>query len=152
MIELVGDLFTLMDGYRAVGVPTNGDYNKFGDAVMGKGVAAAASARWPMLAELLGAALARYGNHVHVIENDDGNGPPFIFSFPTKHHARDRNADPVLIERSAKELMEIVSAKSMAKVIMPRPGCGCGGLEWTQVKRLLDPVLDHRVHVCELGR
>jgi hypothetical protein len=150
-IEVVGDMFALMSDFDAVGIPTNGDYNKFGDAVMGRGVAAAARSRWPILAEFLGAALARYGNHVHFFENDVEPKPKFIFSFPTKHHARDRNSDPVLIERSCKELMSAIASKNLTRVLLPRPGCGCGGLDWAQVKRILGPVLDRRVHVCELA-
>lgn len=149
VVEIVGDIFSLMTGFDAVGVPTNGDYNKFGDAVMGRSIAAsAASSHWPLLAEYLGASLARYGNHTYLFENDVVGEPKFIFSFPTKHHARDRLSDPLLIERSAHELVAIMSSRNFRRVIMTRPGCEYGGLDWEQVRTTLNPILDRRVHVC----
>lgn len=139
------------NGYDAVGIPTNGEINSWGGAIMGAGVARVASQRWrPWLQEHLGAALARYGNHVHVFADDvtPDPRPRSIFSFPTKHKARDRQSDIRLIERSCIELMTIIKAKSWSQVIIPQPGCGMGRLSWSDVHAVIAPVCDGRVHIA----
>lgn len=141
----------MTDGYDAVGIPTNGEINSWGGAVMGAGVARYAAGRWrPWLQEHLGAALARYGNRVHVFENevDEAPRPRFIFSFPTKHAARDRQGDIVLVHRSAEQLMDIIRERGWKRVIIPQPGTGLGRLAWSDVHAVLAPIMDPRVHIA----
>ena len=141
----------MLDGYDAVGVPTNGDWNRVGQARMGAGVAKAAADRWsPWLVEHLGAALQRYGNRVHVFEDivSDSPRPRFIFSFPTKHKPHDRQSDMDLIRRSAEQLMDEVRARNWTKVVMPQPGTGLGRLGWSDVWQVIAPICDHRVHIA----
>jgi len=52
--------------------------------------------------------------------------------------------DLKLIEQSSRELRELVDAKGWQKVIVPRPGCGGGGLSWGDVRPLLAPHFDER--------
>lgn len=49
-----------------------------------------------------------------------------------------------LIEMSAKRLKDIADLKGWKRVILPRPGCGNGELEWNQVRDSLDKILDGR--------
>lgn len=153
-VLVTGDLFQIMlDGYDAVGVTTNGECNSWGVAVMGAGIARAAKQRWsPWLAEHLGAKLVRYGNNVHVFENevDVEPKPRFIFSFPTKHSYADKVSDIVLIHRSCEQLMAAIRERKWAKVAMPQPGTGLGRLGWSDVWKVISPILDERVHIVTL--
>jgi hypothetical protein len=57
------------------------------------------------------------------------------------------NASPRLIERSARELVELVSWYGFEKVIMPKPGCGNGGLEWSKVRSIIKPILSGKTFI-----
>lgn len=140
-----GDLFQVMkNGYDAVGIPTNGHTNNSGLATMGAGVARAAVQTFGMwIREFLGAKIDRHGNNVHVLQalNADGDpikSPPFIFSFPTKHHWSDKRSDMALIEKSADQLKAVIAANKWKSVCMPEPGTGMGGLQWDDVSKILE--------------
>lgn len=153
-VLITGDLFEVMlDGYDAVGITTNGERNGWGAAIMGAGIARTAKQRWsPWLAEHLGAALARYGNNVHVFENevDESPKPRFIFSFPTKHRPSDKQSDIALIHRSCEQLMEKITKYRWNKVVIPQPGTGLGRLGWSDVWKVVSPILDQRVAIVTL--
>lgn len=51
-----------------------------------------------------------------------------------------------LIEKSAKELLEVTNQRDWNSVILPRPGCGAGELNWDEVRPLLSGILDDRFH------
>lgn len=143
----------MADGYDAVGVTTNGDVNGWGGLVMGAGIARTAANRWrPWLQEHMGAAVARYGNRVHVFEDDvtPTPKPRFIFSFPTKHSAKDKQSDLRLIHRSAEQLMDVIRARGWRKVALPQPGTGLGRLAWSDVYAVIAPIMDPRVHIVSL--
>ena len=135
MKEFKGDLWEYPADVRII--TTNGDINRFGLAVMGRGVALQARSRYKNIDVLLGDILIQHGNHVFWLYND-------LISFPVKHHWREK-ADIALIERSIKELMEIANKHEEWKVIaIPRPGCGNGNLKWSDVKLILERYLDDR--------
>lgn len=148
---VTGDLWQLMTAnYDAIGIPTNGQVKRLGDAVMGAGVAKAAAQRWnPWLQEHLGAALSRYGNKIHVFEDivSDKPAPRWIFSFPTKDHWRDPSSMD-LIAKSCLDLMLEIEKRHWSTVIMPAPGCGLGALKWRDVRAVVDSICDDRVHVA----
>ena len=66
-----------------------------------------------------------------------------VFTFPVKSHWKEI-ANPVLISRSARELVEFVDKCNFKTIIMPRPGCGNGKLKWERVKPLIENQLDNR--------
>lgn len=72
-----------------------------------------------------------------------------LISFPVKHKWFEA-ADLSLIERSAKQLMLLISCTEFEKVLLPRPGCGNGRLQWADVKKVLEPILDERVYIVSL--
>lgn len=121
-------------------ITTNGDVRKDGACVMGRGVALQAKTRDPHLAYRIGAALQTIGNHVYWMGN--------ICSFPVKHHWREK-ADLTLIERSANELSSLARSRSSYTFVMPRPGTGNGGLDWKDVKPLMERLPDN-VHIVHL--
>ena len=123
-------------GRAIIAVTTNGLVTKSGTAVLGNGCAHQAGERFPDLARLLGTSLVEQGNHVRYL----GNG---IVSFPVEHSPYE-NPDLKLIERSTRELVSLTDTMGWEKVIVPRPGCGGGGLSWKEVQPVLEKYLDDR--------
>ena len=134
MLEVTGELWTYPADLRCI--TTNGMTNKWGDAVMGAGNALEARQRYSQIDKHLGALLRLKGNHVHLLRHD-------LASFPTKWHWKNPS-DPLLIERSAWELMALVTHLGYQQVVLPRPGCGLGLLKWEQVRPILEPLFDNR--------
>ena len=137
MIEVVGDMWK-MDA-DAICVTTNGIIKKNGEAVMGAGVALQAKNRYPSLPRALAKKLRSVGNHVYHMPQSDIH----IITFPTKHDWRD-DSDIKLIERSCEELVVLTHCLGWKKVILPRPGCANGKLNWSDVKLVLEKHFDNR--------
>lgn len=140
-----GDLWRLSADARCITV--NGAVRKDGSAIMGRGTAAQAAQRWPRLPGILGDLIAERGNHVADLWKPTGG--PLIVSFPVKHHWKQR-ADLALIERSCGELMDLADHLRLQTILLPRPGCGNGQLDWAQVGPAIAPLLDDRVTVVDL--
>lgn len=141
MREAYGNLWEYHDRGQWVCITTNGVVRRGGNAVMGRGVALQARNRFPKLSSLLGKRLMRNGNHVE----------PFsslrLFTFPVKHHWKSL-ADLNLIVRSCQELVKhLDSHRWTNSVVLPRPGCGNGGLDWQNVRDAIHEILDDRVLV-----
>lgn len=162
MREQTGDLFQVAaQDADALVITTNGFVKNDGSAVMGRGVAKQAADRWPWLPRELGFRLNNSGNHVYAWRPDEHLTGFYIVTFPVKHHWREM-ADTQLIGRSADELVLFARAhEDVRTVVMPRPGCGNGGLLWLDatvvisgtllvgVKGLVEDRLDDRfVVVC----
>ncbi len=141
MREAYGNLWDLHERGHWICVTVNGDVNRHGKAVMGKGVAQAAAVRMPELPTKLALRIAALGNHVQRFDTFR------VFSFPVKYHWNEK-ADLNLIQRSCDELMARLdrqNAVSIKKVYLPRPGCGNGGLDWQHVRDAIYERLDDRV-------
>jgi hypothetical protein len=135
MIEITGNIWDHR-GKGVVVITANGSLTRDGRAVLGRGVARQALAHLPDLPERLGALILSGGNHVH----DLGEG---IVSFPVEETAWSL-PDPRLIGRSAAELRSLANEKRWQRIVVPRPGCGGGGLPWAEVAPLLAAELDDR--------
>lgn len=149
MIETTGELWEHPAPIKVI--TTNGHTNKAGSLVMGRGCAREAAERFPMLAYYLGQVVARKGNHVTVVKPEmlRGLGADVSFwlaTFPVKHYWRDK-ADLKLIARSAGELVEYANQLGWGDIVLPRPGCGNGRLQWSSVRLVLEPLLDDRFTV-----
>lgn len=137
MLEKHGDVFTYeADNLNILRcVTTNGVVKKNKELVMGAGIALAAKQKFPSLAKILGQLVLESGNHVYII-------PEFqIASFPTKMDWKD-NSSLELIEQSCQELVK--KSKDWDLIVLPRPGCSLGKLDWSQVKPILTKFLDDR--------
>ena len=144
MKELRGDIFTLEAD--AICITTNGIIKKNQEAVMGAGIALAAKKYYPNLPLTLATKLRIGGNHVyHIPQANKVN----IVTFPTKYHWRD-DSDALLIEQSCNELIELTDEKGWTNILLPRPGCSNGKLEWRDVKLIIEPLLDDRFTVVIL--
>jgi len=144
MIETYGDIFKM--GTAAIAITTNGIVKKDGAAVMGAGIAKAATRHYPGIAYRLGEKLLASGNNVYLLnpEGPPPSGTTAVLSFPTKEHWRDPSRLE-LIERSAHQLVAWMDEYEWDTAALPQPGCGLGGLDWErQVKPVLEAIFDDR--------
>ncbi len=135
MFEVVGDIWEYPESAVMV-ITTNGSLTRDGRAVIGRGVARQATARFPMLAGKLGGLLTARGSHVF----DLGCG---LVSFPVEETAWSQ-PDLRIIARSAEELRTLADRSGWQQIVVPRPGCCGGGLAWKDVRPLLTPWFDER--------
>ena len=144
MIEVTGNLWTYPADVRVI--TTNGTVKKNGEAVMGRGCALEAKQRHPTFPLYLGKQIRECGNVV-LDCGFWGEGQVRLVTFPTKHNWYERS-DLNLIRTSAIDLHQLVEMSyDWDTIVMPRPGCGNGGLRWENVKPVLAPILDDRFHV-----
>jgi len=138
VIELTGYIWDYL-GTAIIAITTSGSLTRDGRAVLGRGCARQAAERFPALALKLGEFLREQGNHVHKL----GNG---LVSFPVEESAWSL-PDLRLIARSAQELRALADRERWVSIVVPRPGCGGGGLEWREVRPLLISQFDGRFMV-----
>jgi len=139
MLETVGDIWEHADRGEIIVITTNGSLTRDGRAVLGRGVARQAAVRFPGIADKLGRLLAEQGSHVF-----DLGG--CVVSFPVEETAWSQ-PDLRIIARSAEELRRLADRSGWQRIVVPRPGCGGGGLAWKDVQPLLVPWFDHRFTV-----
>lgn len=141
MFEAVGDIWEQADLGAIIVITTNGSRTRDGRAIFGRGVARQAAERFPGLADRLGRLLADQGNHVF----DLGHG---VVSFPVEETPWSL-PDLRIIARSAQELRQLADDSGWQQIVVPRPGCGGGGLAWQEVKPLLEAYFDDRFVVID---
>ncbi len=156
MREVTGNLFDLEAD--AICITTNGIVDAGGTNTMGRGCAGEAKHRYPGIQMMIGEAILEHGNHVYILTEASARGkwilrksgarvhqlcPSALISFPTKEHWRN-DSIPKLIERSAEELLGLTQAFGFESVLLPRPGCGAGGLSWDDIFPMLNGILDDR--------
>lgn len=149
MREVAGDIFRDGLKYTAICLTTNGTVRTDGRNVMGRGTAAQAVRYWTGIEYVIGRYILRYGNHVQELTrpldpNRWGIGlkhvvPCRVFTVPVKTSWK-KPAEPDLIERSLLELRTALPDPAQT-VVLPRPGCGAGGLEWRAVRPIVERLL-----------
>ncbi|WP_338815028.1 macro domain-containing protein [Bernardetia sp. Wsw4-3y2] len=65
----------------------------------------------------------------------------FIINFPTKKHWRNPSKIEY-IEEGLKDLVRIIETQKFESMAIPALGCGLGGLEWEDVRFLLEKYLE----------
>ena len=138
MFEITGEIWEHAAASVIV-ITTNGSLTADGRAIFGRGVARQAALRSPELAHKLGRLLKEKGNRVFDLDNG-------IVSFPVEETPWSL-PDLRIIGRSAEELRDLADETGWQRIIVPRPGCGGGGLAWKEVKPLLEPWFDERFNV-----
>ncbi len=117
-------------------ITTNGNLNKNGENIMGKGTALQAKQKYPSLPFMHGENIRLYGNEVFYYPIYD------IICFPTKHNWWE-NSNLDLIKTSMKHLYYICMENCIWKVIIPKVGCSNGGLRWECVKEKILDILEY---------
>ena len=135
MREIKADLWD-WHNRAVIVITTGGQVDRRGAAVMLRGCARQARDRFPDLALHLGALLKAAGNVVHEL----GGG---VVSFPVENSPFEV-PDVRLIERSCRQLRDLTDRRCWPLVVLPRPGCGAGGLSWKEVQPVLTRHLDDR--------
>lgn len=148
MREIKGDIMQLIETgkYEVFCITTNGSVKAGGLCVMGRGIAQTCRDRYKGIDKVLGSRIIDEGNHVHMLGYVN-NRSVLVISFPVKHLWYE-TADINLIRQSCKELMTLISHNGLNEVLLPRPGCGNGKLKWTDVKPVIENILDDRVTVA----
>jgi len=65
------------------------------------------------------------------------SGPRWVINFPTKKHWRHPSRFE-WIEEGLEDLRRVVREKGIRSLALPPLGCGNGGLEWSDVRRLIE--------------
>jgi O-acetyl-ADP-ribose deacetylase (regulator of RNase III) len=111
------------------------------DGFMGKGVALQFKQAFPKNFKAYDEA-CRAGEVVpgrmHVFDNGGLLRPRFIINFPTKRHWRNKSRIED-IESGLKALIQAVRRLKIRSIALPPLGCGLGGLNWRQVR----PMIEH---------
>lgn len=159
------DIFSVLDvnsyfdpnlEISSIVITTNCILNNIGDLVMGAGVAKAAKEKWPELPNLFGKQQKEFGYLTPRLLTyhttfGEGGWPLLIFGVPTKIHWKD-NSNLNLIQNSIIELVQYHNSynKQGKKCLIPKLGCSNGGLNWDDVRPIMEEYLDDRF-VCCLG-
>lgn len=130
---------------------SNGVLTPKGEAVMGAGIAKQVKDMWPTLPSALGYRISEHGNRVYVFRLDQFTqrfNCWYLIAFPTKRHYADPS-DRDLIMHSLFQLVDISDSLGLEDVILPKPGCGLGGLSWDSVRPLCEANLDDRFTIMD---
>jgi O-acetyl-ADP-ribose deacetylase (regulator of RNase III) len=75
-----------------------------------------------------------------LLEEGDIELPRYIINLPTKRHWKDKShlAD---IESGLWALVEEINWHGIASIAIPALGCGLGGLNWMQVRPLIEDIM-----------
>ena len=77
-------------------------------------------------------------------------GGKALVCMPVKWSIQDQ-ADLRLIHTSAEWLVTMTDHAEWQHVVLPRPGCGLGGLRWWDVQPILSAILDDRFTCTTFG-
>jgi O-acetyl-ADP-ribose deacetylase (regulator of RNase III) len=108
--------------------------------VMGKGIALLFKERYPENFAAYEAACkagAIKVGHMFVTETGELSGPRWVINFPTKQHWR----HPSRLEWIAsglEDLARVAREKRIRSLALPPLGCGNGGLDWQEVRPLIE--------------
>lgn len=146
--QAVGDLWEIGEDADAVVITTNGTLKHNHHAVMGRGCAREAATKFPGLPKQLGQEIFGHGNVVHTFLMPSEKFA--LVAFPVKHEWWQK-ADVELIAASTISLIDEADENKWQTVVMPRPGCGNGGLSWWSIEPMLQEALDDRFTVVSHG-
>lgn len=149
MQEIYGDAWELSKDFDVMCITTNGTIKNNGYAVMGRGIAKEAAIRYPHIAKLLGDVISKQGVICAPLMwvNEDAT---LIYAFPVKYNWWEK-ADIELIKKSCLEMVEFYSGNQFT-ILLPRPGCGYGQLNWEDVKKEIEPLLDDRFYIVHFQK
>lgn len=145
MREINGDLWDFLDKpNHRICITTNGDINSKGELVMGRGCAYQAKQKWPQLPKILAEQSREDRLKVNLVYLPSH----FLVTFPVKYHWNE-NASLYLIKDSAISLNKLSQTLPHLTFILPKPGCGNGGLYWEDVRKVIEPILSDQIFIID---
>lgn len=108
--------------------------------VMGRGIALQFKQAFPENFKAYAAACARdevQPGRMFVFDTGELAAPRYIINFPTKRHWRGRSRIED-IEAGLVDLVRVIRARDIRSVAIPPLGSGLGGLDWTDVRPLIE--------------
>jgi hypothetical protein len=147
--SIIGDIADVYIDYDAICCTTNTTLTKEGKLVMGAGVAKWFRDGFEGIDSQWGQQLQNNpscGIMVSAEYRTVFSPGPYLVAFPTKSDWRQKSS-LTLIEDMAIDLEIVTSAMGWRSVLLPRPGCSNGGLDWDVVKPILEQYLDDRFTV-----
>ena len=127
MKEIQGNVWDFLDENSGVCILTNNTVVGPGHNIMGAGIAKEAVDRNPGL-ELICGKCIKEKNFILGVDKESG---ALMVRFPTKEHVW-KNSELEVIADSLLHLTAIARLYSDKIFYLPRPGCGCGGLDWEE--------------------
>lgn len=88
---------------------------------------------------------------MHVVHTNSLVSPRYVINFPTKQHWKEKSKMSYVVE-GLKDLVRTVHELNIQSIPIPPLGCGNGGLEWSEVKPLIEKAFQSllvEVHVYE---
>jgi O-acetyl-ADP-ribose deacetylase (regulator of RNase III) len=110
------------------------------EGVMGKGIALQFKKKFPKMYEAYRRACEAgevVPGRMNVFEQSEMLNPRYIINFPTKRHWRSR-AKMEDIKAGLVALKKEIQNRAIRSVAVPPLGCGNGGLEWRNVRRVIE--------------
>jgi O-acetyl-ADP-ribose deacetylase (regulator of RNase III) len=117
--------------------------------VMGRGVALQFKRAFPANFKAYFAACQRgevQPGRMFVFDTGGMTSPRYIINFPTKRHWRGKSRVED-IESGLAALVEVIRSRRIHSVAMPPLGSGLGGLDWNQVRPLIEDALSEAPEV-----
>ena len=111
--------------------------------VMGKGIALMFKDAFPGNFRIYEEACRRKEvriGHMFVTATDSLSGPQWIINFPTKKHWR-QPSKLEWIEEGLRDLQRVIRGKHIHSIAIPPLGSGNGGLDWNDVRLLVERIL-----------
>jgi len=111
--------------------------------VMGRGIALMFQERFPDNFKAYAAACKAgevQTGRMFVTATGELSGPKWVINFPTKRHWRHPSRIE-WIEAGLRDLVRVILEKGIRSVALPPLGCGNGGLEWSEVRPLIEQAL-----------
>lgn len=110
--------------------------------VMGKGIALQFSRQFPEIVPIYEAACKAGSLVVGTVQTirlsrlTGMSGPQFIINFPTKKHWKG-DSKLEYIKSGLQSLQDAIKKNEITSIAVPPLGCGLGGLEWSDVRKLI---------------
>lgn len=134
MVEVQGDFWKYPAHIKCI--TTNATRKKDRSIVMGRGLALECARFYPCAPYLLFDRIHHRGNVVSRLFTEHGIQ---YYSFPVKQNYWEK-ASVDLIKASLEQIREIAGK---SEVLLPRVGCGNGGLSWVDVKPICEYLPDN---------